>query len=173
MLPFANISDDKEQRFLSDGITEDIITELARFRQMHVLARNSSFRYRGSDLDMVRVGRELGVQYLLEGSVRRIGTRLRITAQLVDVEIGPSPLWAEKFDRDQNEFSPCRTSGRCTIVTTLAGRVQAAGAECRPAARRRPASRPMNACCAPTPCRSTTRRAGAEARAALREGDRV
>ena len=130
VLPFANMSDDKEQRFFSDGITEDIITELARFRQMHVLARNSSFRYRGVDLDMVRVGRELGVQYLLEGSVRRIGTRLRITAQLIDAKSGHH-LWAEKFDRDQNDIFAVQDQLVRTIVTTLAGRVQAAGAECR------------------------------------------
>jgi TolB-like protein/Tfp pilus assembly protein PilF len=137
VLPFANMSDDNEQRFFSDGITEDIITELARFRQMHVLARNSSFRYRGIDLDMVRVGRELGVQYLLEGSVRRIGTRLRITAQLIDAKSGHH-LWAEKFDRDQNDIFAVQDQVVRTIVTTLAGRVQAAGADI--ASRKAPAS---------------------------------
>ena len=109
VLPFANMSDDKEQQFFSDGITEDIITELARFRQMQVLARNSSFQYRGTNLDMVRVGRELGVHYLVEGSVRRIGARIRITAQLIDARSGHH-LWAEKFDRDQRRYF--RRSGR-------------------------------------------------------------
>src|SRR4029450_3582625 len=87
----------------SDGITEDIITELARFRQLQVLARNSSFRYRGRDVDTIAVGRELGVQYLLEGSVRRLGDRLRITAQLIDAGTGHH-LWAERFDRNQDDI---------------------------------------------------------------------
>jgi adenylate cyclase len=134
VLPFANMSEDKEQQFFSDGITEDIITELARFRQMQVVARNSSFRYRGNDLDMVRVGRELGVQYLVEGSVRRIGARLRITAQLIDATSGHH-LWAEKFDRDQNDIFAVQDQVVRTIVATLMGRLQAAGAE---VARRKP-----------------------------------
>src|SRR5262249_43689186 len=75
VLPFANMSGDPEQRYFSDGITEDIITELSRFRQLHVLARNASFRHRGKDLDITRVGRELNAQYLVEGSVRRLGER--------------------------------------------------------------------------------------------------
>ena len=128
VLPFANLSDDKEQQFFSDGITEDIITELARFRQMQVLARNSSFRYRGSDLDMVRVGRELGVHYLVEGSVRRIGARIRITAQLIDAKSGHH-LWAEKFDRDQDDIFAVQDQVVRTIVATLVGRLQAAGAD--------------------------------------------
>jgi adenylate cyclase len=137
VLPFANLSDDKEQQFVSDGITEDIITELARFRQMQVLARNSSFRYRGSDLDMIRVGRELGVHYLVEGSVRRIGARIRITAQLIDAKSGHH-LWAEKFDRDQDDIFAVQDQVVRTIVATLIGRLQAAGAEV--AKRKPPAS---------------------------------
>ncbi len=137
VLPFANMSDDKEQQFFSDGITEDIITELSRFRQIQVLARNTSFQYRGSNLDMVRVGRELGVHYLLEGSVRRIGTRIRITAQLIDAKSGHH-LWAEKFDRDQNDIFAVQDEVVRTIVATLVGRLQAAGAEM--AKRKPPAS---------------------------------
>jgi adenylate cyclase len=86
VLPFADLSGEQDQRYFSDGITEDIITELSRFKQLEVVARNSSFRFRGTDLDMIKVGRELGVAYLLEGSVRRIGTRIRITAQLIDAK---------------------------------------------------------------------------------------
>src|SRR5262249_15359407 len=82
VLPLANMSGETEQQYFSDGIAEDIITELSRFRQIRVLARNSSFRFRGTDLDMISVGRELGVAYLVEGSVRRIGQRIRITVQL-------------------------------------------------------------------------------------------
>src|SRR5687767_11875908 len=82
VLPFTNMSGDPEQAYFSDGITEDILTELSRFRALSVIARNSSFRFRGGDVDVVRVGRELNVQYLLEGSVRKMGSKLRITAQL-------------------------------------------------------------------------------------------
>jgi adenylate cyclase len=137
VLPFANMSDDKEQQFFSDGITEDIITELSRFRQIQVLARNSSFQYRGTNLDMVRVGRELGVHYLVEGSVRRIGMRVRITAQLIDARSGHH-LWAEKFDRDQSDIFAVQDEVVRTIVATLVGRLQAAGAEV--AKRKPPAS---------------------------------
>jgi TolB-like protein/Tfp pilus assembly protein PilF len=128
VLPFTNMSGDPAQQYFSDGITEDIITELARFRQLHVLARNSSFRYRGQDVDMIAVGRELGVHYLLEGSVRRLGDRLRITAQLIDAGTGHH-LWAERFDRNQEDIFAVLDQVVGTIVATLVGRLQAAGAE--------------------------------------------
>jgi adenylate cyclase len=99
VLPFVSMSGDVEQQYFGDGITEDIITELARFRTLHVLARNTSFRYRGQDVDVQRVGRELGVQYVVEGSVRRIGNRIRITAQLIDTATGHH-VWADRFDRN-------------------------------------------------------------------------
>ena len=134
ILPFANMSGDPEQRYFSDGITEDIITELSRFRQLKVVARNSSFRYRDLDVDIRRVGRELGVNYVVEGSVRRLGKRLRITAQLIDGATG-SHLWAERFDRDESEIFAVQDQLVRTIVATLAGRLQAAGAE---GARRKP-----------------------------------
>ena len=133
VLPFANLGD-PEQQFFSDGLTEDIITELSRFRHLRVVARNSSFRYRGNDLDMIRVGRELGVAYLVEGSVRRMGTRIRIAAQLIDARTGHH-LWAEKFDRDQNDLFAVQDELVRTIVATLTGRLQAAGIE---TARRKP-----------------------------------
>ena len=128
VLPFDNLSGDPEQQYFSDGITEDIITELTRFRQLHVAARNSSFRHRGSNLDMIRVGRELGADYLLEGSVRKLGLRIRITAQLIDAKTGHH-LWAEKFDRAQDEIFAVQDEVVNTIVATLFGRVQAAGIE--------------------------------------------
>jgi adenylate cyclase len=87
VLPFTNLSGDPEQQYFSDGISEDILTELARFRQLHVVARNSSFRFRGTDMDILRTGEELGVHYLVGGSVRKVGDRIRITAQLVDAAI--------------------------------------------------------------------------------------
>src|SRR5262245_44084609 len=137
ILPFANMSGEPEQRWFSDGITEDIITELSRFRQLKVVARNSSFRYRDLDVDIRRVGRELGVQYVVEGSVRRLGKRLRITAQLIDAATG-NHLWAERFDRDESEIFAVQDQLVRTIVATLVGRLQAAGVE--GAKRKAPAS---------------------------------
>jgi TolB-like protein/class 3 adenylate cyclase len=98
VLPFDNMSGDPEQEYFSDGITEDIITVLCRFSDLHVIARNSSFTYKGQSVDLRRVGRELGVRYVLEGSVRKAGNRIRITAQLIDAATGDH-IWAERYDR--------------------------------------------------------------------------
>jgi TolB-like protein len=98
VLPFTNMSGDSEQEYFSDGISEDIITALSKLRWFFVIARNSSFTYKGKSVHMKQVGTELGVGYVLEGSVRRGGDRVRITAQLNDVATG-SHLWAEKYDR--------------------------------------------------------------------------
>ncbi|HEY1935249.1 MAG TPA: winged helix-turn-helix domain-containing protein [Acetobacteraceae bacterium] len=98
VLPFVNMSSDPEQEYFADGITEDIVTALSKWRWFFVIARNSSFTYRGRDIDVERVGRELGVRYVLEGSVRKAGNRVRITAQLVEAETG-SHLWADRYDR--------------------------------------------------------------------------
>ena len=97
VLPFANMGGDSEQEYFADGVVEDIITALSRFRDFAVVARNSSFVYKGRAVDVRQVARELGVRYVLEGSVRRARDRLRITAQLVDAATG-AHLWAEKFD---------------------------------------------------------------------------
>jgi adenylate cyclase len=97
VLPFQNMSSDAEQEYFADGIVEEIITALSRFRQLFVIARNSSFTYKGRAVDVKQVGRELGVQYVLEGSVRKAGDRLRITGQLIDASTG-SHLWADRFD---------------------------------------------------------------------------
>ena len=99
VLPFANMSDDPEQEYFSEGITEDIITNLSRNRAFFVISRSTSFTYRGSAVDVGKVSRELGVRYVLEGSVRRAGNRVRITAQLIDAPNGHN-LWAERYDRD-------------------------------------------------------------------------
>jgi adenylate cyclase len=103
VLAFQNMSADPEQEYFSDGITEDIITNLSKHRGFFVIARNSSFTYKGQAVDVMRVGRELGVRYVLEGSVRKSGNRVRITAQLIDATNG-SHLWAEKYDRDLNDL---------------------------------------------------------------------
>jgi TolB-like protein/Tfp pilus assembly protein PilF len=137
VLPFSNMSGDPEQDYFSDGITEDIITELARFRHLHVVSRNSSFQHRGPNLDMKRVGRELGVDYLVEGSVRKLGSRIRITAQLIDAVSGHH-VWAEKFDREQSDIFAVQDQVVRTIVGTLTGRLAAASAAV--ASRKPPAS---------------------------------
>ena len=99
VLPFANMSSDPEQEFFADGISEDIITALSRYPSLFVIARNSSFTYKGRAVDVKQVGRDLGVRYVLEGSLRRAGNRIRVTAQLVEAETG-NHVWAERYDRD-------------------------------------------------------------------------
>ena len=97
VLPFANLSSDPEQEYFADGMVEDIITALSRFKALFVIARNSSFTYKGRAVDVKQVGRELGVRYVLEGSVRKAANRVRITGQLVDTATG-AHLWADRFD---------------------------------------------------------------------------
>jgi adenylate cyclase len=99
VLPFANMSGDAEQEYFSEGVTEDIITNLSRSRAFFVISRSTSFTYNGPAVDVAKVAAELGVRYVLEGSVRRAGNRVRITAQLVDAEIGHH-LWVDRYDRD-------------------------------------------------------------------------
>src|SRR4249919_3435997 len=99
VLPFDNMSGDREQEYFSDGISEDIITALSKLRWFFVIARNSSFTYKGKAVHLKQVAAELGVRYVVEGSVRKGGDRVRITAQLNDVATG-SHVWAERYDRD-------------------------------------------------------------------------
>ena len=99
VLPFTNMSGDPEQEYFADGITEDITTALSHHRWFFVIARNSTFAYKGRHLDVKQVARDLGVRYLLEGSVRKAGPRVRITGQLIEAETG-NHLWAERYDRD-------------------------------------------------------------------------
>jgi TolB-like protein len=103
VLPFTNMSDGPEQEYFADGLVEDITTELSRYRDLFVIARNSSFQYKGHAVDVRQVGRELGVRYVLEGSVRRSGNRIRVSTQLISAETG-GHLWAEKYDQDQAEL---------------------------------------------------------------------
>jgi adenylate cyclase len=128
VLPFANLSGDPEQEYFSDGITEDIITELSRFRTLFVIARNSSFAFRGRSVGASEIARELGVRYLVEGSVRKAGRRVRVTAQLVKVESG-SHLWAERFDRDLEDIFAVQDEVTQAIVSALPGRLDAAAVE--------------------------------------------
>ena len=134
VLPFANMSGDPDQEHFSNGITEDIITELSRWRLLSVRSRSASFRYRGVAVDMRQVARELNVRYIVEGSVRRVGERIRITAQLIDAETG-SHIWGEKYDGNLAEVFSVQDQVVQKIVSTLVGRVQAANIE---RARRKP-----------------------------------
>jgi TolB-like protein len=103
VLPFDNMSNDPDQEYFADGLAEDIITHLSRFHWLLVTARNSSFTYKGQAVDLKRVGNELGVRYVLEGSVRKSGDRIRVTAQLIDTETG-GHVWAERYDRDLEDL---------------------------------------------------------------------
>jgi TolB-like protein/class 3 adenylate cyclase/cytochrome c-type biogenesis protein CcmH/NrfG len=123
VLPFTNMSDDPEQEYFSDGITEDIITELSRFRSLLVIARHSSFAFKGKSPTVQQVGRELGVEYVLEGSVRRAGNRVRITAQLIDARTG-GHIWAERLDRDMGDLFAMQDEVTERIVTTIANRLE-------------------------------------------------
>lgn len=143
VLPFTNMSGDPEQQYYSDGITEDIITELSRFRSLFVIARNSSFQYRDKAVDVRRVARELGVRYVVEGSVRKMGDRIRITAQLIDAVPG-NHLWSERFDRDIADLFAVQDEVTQTIVATVTDRLEEA--EIKNAADRRTTSPPAYDC---------------------------
>lgn len=118
VLPFDNMSGDPEQEFFADGITEDIITELSRFRWLMVVARNSSFIFKGKSTDIREVGSTLGVRYVLEGSVRRAGQRIRITGQLIDAENG-SHLWADRFDGVLDDIFDLQDQVTREVVTAI------------------------------------------------------
>ena len=119
VLPFVNMSDDPKQEYFSDGITEDLITDLSKISGLFVIARNSVFIYKGRSVKVEEVGRELGVRYLLEGSVRKAGDRLRITAQLVDAIKGYH-LWAERYDRELRDIFALQDEVAQKIVAALA-----------------------------------------------------
>jgi adenylate cyclase len=118
VLPFANMSGDAEQEYFSDGITEDIITDLSKIGGLKVIARNSTFVFKGKSVDIRTVGRELGVKSVLEGSIRRAGNRVRITAQLIEADSG-SHLWAERYDRDLTDIFAVQDDVTRQIVGAL------------------------------------------------------
>ena len=128
VLPFTNMSCDPAQEYLSDGMTEDIITELTRFRDLFVIARNSSFQYKGKAVDIRQIGRELGVRYVLEGSIRRAGDSVRISAQLIDVQLGMH-LWAERYDRRLEDAFAVQDEVARAIATVLVSHVTRAEQE--------------------------------------------
>jgi adenylate cyclase len=118
VLPFTNMSDDPEQEYFSDGISEDIITDLSKIAGLMVISRNSSFCYKGRSVDIRTVGRDLGVRSVLEGSIRRVGNRVRITAQLIDAATG-GHLWAERYDRDLTDIFEVQDEVTRRIVEAL------------------------------------------------------
>jgi adenylate cyclase len=122
VLPFTNMSDDAEESYFADGISEDIITELSRFQELVVTARNSSFAYKNKSVNAQQIGAELGARYLLEGSVRKARDRVRVTAQLVETE-GGHHLWADRFDRRLEDVFAVQDELTSKIVAMLVGRV--------------------------------------------------
>jgi len=137
VLPFQNMSGDPEQEFFADGIAEDIITALSRYSSLFVIARNSSFSFKERAADAKQVGRDLGVRYVLEGSLRKSGSRVRVTAQLVEAETGKH-VWAERYDRDLADIFAVQDE--ITSATTIAIAPAIADAEQQRAMRKPPAS---------------------------------
>jgi adenylate cyclase len=137
VLPFTNMSGDAEQEFVSDGIAEDVITALSHYPSLFVIARNSSFTYKGRAIDVKQVGRELGVRYVLEGSVRKAGNRIRVTAQLVEAATG-NHVWAERYDRDLADIFAMQDELTEALTTAMAPAI--ADAELKRAMRKPPGS---------------------------------
>ena len=125
VLPFANMSGDPEQEYFADGMVEEIITALSRIRWLFVIARNSSFTYKGQAIDVKQVGRELGVRYVLEGSVRKAGNRVRITAQLIDAQSGTN-LWADRFDGSLEDVFDLQDRVAISVAGVIEPALQAA-----------------------------------------------
>lgn len=123
VLPFDNMSGDPEQEYFSDGITEDIITELSRFRELFVIARNSSFSFRNKSVKVQQVAADLGVRYVLEGSVRAARDQIRVTAQLIDAETGHH-IWSERYNREITDLFAVQDEIVQTVAATVAGRLQ-------------------------------------------------
>jgi adenylate cyclase len=125
VLPFDNMSTDPEQEYFADGVTEDIITELSRFPSLFVIARNSTFSYKGKSVDLKQVGRDLGVHYILEGSIRRAANRVRITAQLIDSTNG-AHVWAERYDRELEDIFDLQEEITQNVAGAIAPQIEMA-----------------------------------------------
>jgi TolB-like protein/class 3 adenylate cyclase len=128
VLPFQNMSGDPEQEYFTDGMVEDIITALSRFKSLFVIARNSSFTYKGKAVDIKQVGRELGVRYVLEGSVRKAGGKVRITGQLIEAATG-AHLWADRFDGPLDDIFELQDKVTSSVVAAIAPRLEQAEIE--------------------------------------------
>src|SRR5438067_4560317 len=119
VMPFANLSEDREQQYFTDGITEDLTTDLSRIADMFVISRNTAFTYRNKLVDTKQIGRELGVRYVLAGSIQRSGNKIRVTAELIDAETD-THLWAGRYDRDRAELFELQDQ----IVTAIVGAIE-------------------------------------------------
>jgi adenylate cyclase len=137
ILPFDNLSNDPDQVYFAEGIAEDVITELSKFRSLFVIARNSSFAFKGQSLEIKQIGAKLGVRYVLEGSVRRAGKRVRVTAQLIDAA-EDKHIWAQRYDRDLEDIFAVQDELTHAIVTTI--EPQLASSERKRALRKPPES---------------------------------
>ena len=135
VLPFQNMSGDPEQEYFADGMVEEIITALSRFHDLFVIARNSTFTYKGKAVDIKQVGRELGVRYVLEGSVRKAAGKIRITGQLIDAMTG-AHLWADRFERDPTDIFALQDEVTVAVVSAILPKL--VQAEIGLAMRRRP-----------------------------------
>ncbi|HJU18522.1 MAG TPA: winged helix-turn-helix domain-containing protein [Stellaceae bacterium] len=144
VMPFHNMSDDPGQEYFADGVVEDITTGLSKFRNLLVIARNSSFQYKGKVVDVRQVGHELGVRYLLQGSIRRDRDRVRISAQLIDAETG-AHLWAEKYDKDCLDMLGLQDEVTASVVSAI--QPELLFGEGRRAARKSPANLDALDCC--------------------------
>ncbi|HTN96769.1 MAG TPA: adenylate/guanylate cyclase domain-containing protein, partial [Nordella sp.] len=128
VLPFANMSGDPDQEFFADGLTEDIITALSRFHELLIISRNSTFVYKGKAVNVQEVAKAFGVHYVVEGSVRKAGNRVRITVQLIDARTDRH-IWAERYDRELADIFATQDEVTSSIVATVSGRVEAASVE--------------------------------------------
>ncbi len=118
MLPFDNLSGDPEQEYFSDGMAEDLITDISKISGLFVVARNSSFAFKGQAIDVKEIAAKLGVKHILEGSVRKMGAKLRVNAQLIDVASG-GHIWAERYDGDMADIFEFQDNIRAQIVSAL------------------------------------------------------
>ena len=134
VLPFQNLSDDPEQEYFADGMVEDIITGLSRSKLLFVISRNSSFTYKGKAVDIKQVSRELGVRYVLEGSVRKAGKRVRVTGQLIDASTD-AHIWADRFDSDLDDIFDLQDSVTSSVIGAISPELERAEIE---RARRKP-----------------------------------
>ena len=148
VLPFVNIGGDPEHEYFADGMAEEIITALSRCSWLFVIARNSSFSYKGKAVDVRRIGRELGVRYVLEGSVRRGGKRVRFTGQLIDATVGAS-IWAERFDGEISDVFDLQDQFAESVVAAIEPKLQLAEIS-RLKVEPQAISTLMNSCCAPS-----------------------
>ena len=125
MLPFTNLSGDPEQEYFADGMVDDILSALSRVRWLFVIARQSSFIYKARSADVKQIGRELGVRYVVEGSVRKSGTLVRVTAQLIETETG-AHIWADRYDGDLRDIFALQDEFTSRIASAVEAHVQAA-----------------------------------------------